>query len=42
MGNKTIYDLICELADMIPDYGDREEEYNEIMDEIIKKTRETK
>lgn len=35
MGNKTIYDPICELADMIPDYGDREEEYNEIMDEPI-------
>jgi len=32
---ESVYDLICELADMIPDYGEREEEYNPLMDRIV-------
>lgn len=32
---ETVYDLLCELADMIPDYGEREEEYNALMDKIV-------
>lgn len=33
----SVYDLMCELADLIPDYGERQEEYDKIMDAIVKK-----
>ena len=34
--SKRIYDLICNLADSIPDYGENEEEYNKYFEKLIK------
>lgn len=33
--DKSVYDLICELADTIPDYGAQQEEYDRLMDAIL-------
>lgn len=35
--DKSAYDLICELADTIPDYGAQQEEYDRLMDAILAK-----
>lgn len=35
--DKSAYDLICELADTIPDYGEQQEEYDRLMDAILAK-----
>ena len=35
---KRIYDLICEVADTIPDYGENENYYNDVFETLIKET----
>ena len=35
---KRIYDLICEVADAIPDYGENEKYYNDAFETLIKET----